>query len=73
MLTNLGPDYLAGLKALDLNYCKQSTLCLEDLIMYGNELQLILGQVISPLLLVLHSYCPIVMSLNIHGKWILMN
>ena len=40
---NLGPDCLAGPKALDPNYCRQPTLwlhdlCLADLNVHGNEL-----------------------------------
>ncbi len=42
---NLGPDRLAGHKALDPNYCRQPTLslhnlCLEILTAHGNELRL---------------------------------
>ncbi len=42
---NLGPDRLTGPKALDPNYCRQPTLwlhdlCLQFLILHGNELRL---------------------------------
>ncbi len=42
---NLGPDRLAGPKALDPNYCRQPTLslhdlCLEVLSVHGNKLRL---------------------------------
>ena len=50
---NLGPDRLAGPKALDPNYCRQPTLCLHDLCLgvltvHGIELRLFLGQGILP-------------------------
>ena len=42
---NLGPDRLAGPKAIDSNYCRQPALllhnlCLEDLTVHGTELRL---------------------------------
>ncbi len=50
---NLGPDRLAGTKALDPNYCRQPTLrlhnlCLEVLTVHGIKLRLFLGQGIPP-------------------------
>ena len=55
----LGPDRLAGPKALDPNYCRQPTLrlhdlCLEVLTVHGNELCLF-GAKAFPLLILLMS------------------
>ena len=53
-VNNLGPDHLAGPKAQDPNYCRQPTLCLEFLTVYGNELRLFVAKA-SPLLILLIS------------------
>ena len=53
---NLGPDNLAGLNALDPNYCRQSTLllhdlCLEVLTVHGIELRLFWDKAFNLLIL----------------------
>ena len=49
---NLGPGRLAGPKALDPNYCRQPTLCLnlclEVLTVYGTELRLFGAKAFRP-------------------------
>ncbi len=50
---NLGPDRLAGPKALDPNYCRQQTLWLHDLYLevltvHGNELHVFGGKAFAP-------------------------
>ena len=45
---NLGPDRLVGPKALDPNYCRQPTLCLEVLTVHGTELRLFRAKAFPP-------------------------
>ncbi len=51
---NLRPDHSAVPKTQDPNYCRQPTLCLEVLTVYGTELRLFVAKVFPLLILLIY-------------------